>query len=177
MRQARLGIDFGRVINEGSAELGGDDTTFLSGGFEEAMRTPAKPDAFEVIGRLTELFEGRVWIVSKCGERIQQRTREWLDYNDFWTLTGISPENKRFCRQRPEKALHCKRLQITHFIDDRRDVLGHMRETVEHLYLFGPQKTPAPEWATPTLTWLDVENAVTSGIAAEPQRPARRRSR
>lgn len=177
MKEPRLGIDFGRVINEGSAQPGGDDTTFLSGGFEAAMRTPAKPDAFEVIARLVPQFGSRVWIVSKCGERIQERTRQWLDYNDFWSKTGIPPANTRFCRQRPEKAVHCKRLQITHFIDDRRDVLGHMRGTVENLYLFGPQKSLAPDWVTATLTWADVELAVTPGISVAPRPPARHRSR
>jgi hypothetical protein len=177
MKEPRLGIDFGRVINEGSAEPGGDDTTFLSGGFEEAMRTPAMADSFEVIARLVQQFEGRVWIVSKCGERIQERTRQWLDYHDFWSKTGVSPDNKRFCRKRPDKAIHCKQLQITHFIDDRRDVLGHMQGIVEHRYLFGPQKFPAPDWVIATPTWADVENAVTAEISAAPRQPATRRSR
>ncbi|TCO64654.1 hypothetical protein [Actinocrispum wychmicini] len=160
MKEPGLGVDFGRVINEGSAEPGGDDTTFLSGGYEEAMRTPAMPDAMDVLPRLVEMFEGRVWIVSKCGPRIQERTLQWLDHHDFWNKTGILRANTRFCRERAEKAVHCKRLGITHFIDDRRDVLGHMRDVVEHRYLFGPQKTPAPDWVVATPTWADVQSLI-----------------
>jgi len=157
MKEPRLGVDFGRVINDGSAAPGGADTTFLSGGFAEAMSTPEMAGLYDVLPGLVDSFEGRVWIVSKCGERIQERTLQWLDHNDFWTKTGISPDNIRFCRQRPEKAVHCKRLGITHFVDDRRDVLGHLRDLVDHLYLFGPQKMPAPDWVVATPTWADVQ--------------------
>jgi hypothetical protein len=177
MREPRLGVDFGRVINHVPSHPDGEDTAFLNGGFDAAMRTPASPGTYEVLSRLTELFEGRVWIVSKCGERIQERTLQWLNHNDFWAQTGISPANARFCRKRPDKALHCKELQITHFVDDRRDVLSHLRGLVDHLYLFGPQKAEAPDWVTATPTWTDVETAVTEGIAAEPHSPAKRRSR
>jgi hypothetical protein len=181
-QQPRLGVDFGRVINDGSSHLGGNDTVFLSGSLADAMRTPAMPDAFDTLAKLTDVFGGRVWIVSKAGERIQERTMHWLDHNNFWTATGISRANARFCRKRPEKAVHCKRLGITHFVDDRRDVLGHMRDIVEHLYLFGAQKAAPPEWATATPTWADVataiaETTVTEGNAAEPQPRATRRSR
>jgi hypothetical protein len=170
--QPRLGIDFGRVINDGSAHPDGDDTTFLNGGFEAAMRTPAMPGAFSSIARLTTLFAGHVWIVSKCGTRIQERTLQWLQYNDFWTKTGMSPANTRFCRARPDKAMHCKELGITHFVDDRRDVLGHMRGIVGNLYLFGHQKFAAPTWATATPTWRDVEIAVIEGTPVAPRPPA-----
>lgn len=158
--QPRLGIDFGRVINDGSAHPAGDDTTFLNGGFAAAMRTPAMPGAFSSIARLTTLFAGNVWIVSKCGSRIQERTLQWLEHNNFWTETGMSPANTRFCRARPDKAVHCEELGITHFVDDRRDVLGHMRGTVGSLYLFGRQKFAAPSWVTATPTWRDVEIAI-----------------
>jgi hypothetical protein len=175
--QPKLGIDFGRVINDGASHPDGDDTAFLSGDYETAMRTPAMPGAYETIARLTTLFGGHVWIVSKCGERIQERTVQWLDHNDFWAKTGMSPENTRFCRQRPEKAVHCKRLGITHFVDDRRDVLGHMRGVVKHLYLFGNQKSEPPEWVTPTPAWRDVEVAVIQETAAAPRQRAKPRSR
>ena len=37
----------------------------------------------------------------------------------------------------PEKADHCLELAVTHFVDDRSDVLNHLVGIVEHLYLFG----------------------------------------
>jgi hypothetical protein len=50
----------------------------------------------------------------------------------------------RFCLKRPEKAVHCRELQITHFIDDRTDVLEAMLGVVPNLYLFGPQADRPP---------------------------------
>jgi hypothetical protein len=41
-----------------------------------------------------------------------------------------------FCRQRHEKAAICRELGLTHFIDDRLEVLSHLLGTVPHLYLF-----------------------------------------
>nr|CTQ93952.1 hypothetical protein [Kibdelosporangium sp. MJ126-NF4] len=170
-------MDFGRVINDGASHPGGDDTVFLTGSVEDAMRTLAMPDAFDTLARLVEVFDGKVWIVSKAGERTQERTLQWMDHNGFWSATGIPRANVRFCRKRPEKAVHCRQLGVTHFIDDRRDVLGHLRGLVEHLYLFGVQKAGPPEWVVATPTWLDVETAVTEGIEGEPRPRATRRSR
>lgn len=90
-----------------------------------------------------------VWIVSKCGERIQRRTLRWLDHHDVYERTGLPRGNVRFCRQRAEKASHCRELGITHFIDDRADVLSHLRGLVPNLYLFGAQTRPIPGWGHP----------------------------
>jgi hypothetical protein len=62
----------------------------------------------------------------------------------------------RFCLQRPEKALHCRELGITHFIDDRTDVLEAMIGVVPNLYLFGPQRAPAPPGMRHLGSWWDV---------------------
>src|ERR1700691_2650470 len=132
-----LGVDFGGVINDGSAHPSGDDTTFLSGTLADAMETPVMAGAVDAIRRLSTLFGGRVWIISKCGPRIQDRTEQWLVHHEFFTRTGVNPSQVRFCRQRPEKAIHCAELGVTHFVDDRADVLGHLLGIVDHLFLFG----------------------------------------
>lgn len=49
----------------------------------------------------------------------------------------------RFCRERPQKAPICAELGITHFIDDRADVLEPMCGIVANRFLFGPQRAPA----------------------------------
>ncbi|MCU1686197.1 MAG: hypothetical protein JWQ81_6936 [Amycolatopsis sp.] len=160
MNESRLGVDFGKVINAGRSAPGKGDTVFLSGGYDQAMATPASAGCFDALARLTAQFEGRVWVVSKCGERIQQRTEQWLDHHDFWARTGIDSDQLRFCRRRPDKAVHCAELGITHFVDDRADVLGHLRDLVPHLYLFGHQGTPPPPWVRHTLDWADVEREI-----------------
>ncbi len=164
--EPRLGIDIGRVIMA-PVKGGKADTSFLSGGLEQAMRTPPSPGAFEGVRVLTEVFGGRVWLVSKAGETVQRKTLAWLEHWDFYRLTGLPRAQVRFCLKRPDKAVHCRELQITHFIDDRLDVLEHLRGLAAHLYLFGeqPQEAENPEWLTPVRDWAEVTAAVLRSAA------------
>jgi len=129
-----LGVDIGGVLIDRVAD--GTDTSFFS---KRYLETPAVADGFETLARLArERFGERVYIVSKCGPTIQAKSREWLVHRRFTEITGIPPERVRFCRTREEKAPICKRLGITHFIDDRYDVLSYMK-TVPHRFLFQPR--------------------------------------
>lgn len=163
-----LGIDIGRVIIGAVDDNGHADTSFLSGTPERALQTPPAPDAFPCIGRLVDLFGGAVWLVSKCGPRVQAKTRAWLDHWRFWDVTGVVPGNVRFCLERAQKARHCRDLAITHFIDDRLDVLEHLRGVVGHLYLFGTdwRARPAPAWAVPVVTWPSALATLERDVAA-----------
>jgi len=161
MREARIGIDIGRVIM--APIVGGRaDTGFLSGSDTKAMKTPPSPQAFESVRRLVELLDGRVWLVSKCGSNVQRKTRMWLDTWCFYQETGVRRGAVRFCRRRPDKALHCRELKITHFIDDRVDVLVHLEGLVPHRYLFGeqPKLKRTPRGMHPVLDWPDALAAV-----------------
>jgi hypothetical protein len=160
----RLGVDIGRVIIDGSSHPTGDDTAFLKGGIENALRTPPMAGAFKSIARLSTLFDGQVWLVSKCGERVEVRTRQWLAYHRFFGRTNIDPERLRFCRQRPEKAIHCRELEITHFIDDRIDVLESLEGIVAHRYLFGPQRHGVPGEFRHCVDWPAAERAVAGDL-------------
>jgi hypothetical protein len=169
-REARLGVDIGRVITDGPAHPEGGDAAFFNGDTATMLRTPSVPGAFEALARLVTLFEGRVWVVSKCGERVQRRTLLWLDHNDFAGRTGIPPEHVRFCRQWADKAVHCAELGITHFVDDKLEVHEALRGLVPHLYLFGRQEGQArpPTWVEPTPTWPHAEEAITATLAGTP---------
>jgi len=159
-QQDILGIDIGRVIIGPVDDDGRADTSFLSGTPDRAMQTPPAAGAFAAITRLAAAFDGAVWLVSKCGPGVQAKTRRWLDHWRFWATTGIAPAHLRFCRERRDKALHCHELGVTHFIDDRLDVLEHLRNVVPELYLFGHQKARPPSWVTPVITWPAVLAAV-----------------
>jgi hypothetical protein len=178
MVEPRLGVDFGRVIQGGgpsvacprtpgtrdddAAPTEPEDTVFLSGDMESAMRSPPTEGAFDVLPRLVARFGGRVWVISKCGERIQRRTLQWLDHHDFYRRTGIPRWNVRFCGRRADKAIHCAELGITHMIDDRLDVHAALRGLVPFRYLFGPQDAPPPDWVVHTPSWADVDRALAS---------------
>jgi hypothetical protein len=159
--EPRIGIDIGRVImapvNGGKA-----DTSFLSGSLEMAMLTPPSPGAFEGVKALVTAFNGRTWLISKAGPNVQQKTKLWLRHWDFYAATGLPPEQVRFCVERHQKAEHCRQLKITHFIDDRLDVLEAIRDDVPHLYLFGeqPRLEEIPSWTVHVADWEKATNAV-----------------
>ncbi|TYB43490.1 hypothetical protein [Actinomadura chibensis] len=160
--EPRLGVDFGRVIHGGLLAPGDDDTAFLDGSFAEALASPATEGVYDVLPGLVEAFGGRAWIISKCGDRVRRRTLAWLDHHDFYARTGLPRENVRFCAKRPEKALHCAELGITHMIDDRPDVHRAIRGLVPYRYLFGPEKTleegvrRIPDWASAEVIRRDI---------------------
>lgn len=134
----KLGIDIGRVIIAGGSGTG--DTSFFSGDTAAMLRTPAVPGAFEAIARLVPRF-AETWLISKCGPRIQRRSTEWLLHHRFFERTGIPPEHIRFCLRRPDKAIHCAELGITHFVDDKPDVIAAITPAVPHCYLFKNWRT------------------------------------
>lgn len=166
--EPRLGIDIGKVIME-PVKGGKADTAFLGSSMEKAIRTPPAPGAFEGVRTLVTAFAGRVWLVSKAGASVQQKTRAWLKHWDFYGVTDLRPEHLRFCLERSQKAGHCKQLKITHFIDDRLDVLEHLRGIVPQLYLFGeqPRLGTIPEWVIHTGDWERATAAVLLGLAGD----------
>jgi len=142
-----VGVDIGRVIIAGD----GPDTSFLGASDDAAMRAPEMPGAFDAIGELVETFDGRVWLVSKCGPRIEARTRRWLEARRFYARTGMPKEHVRFCRERRDKAPIAVDLHLDRFVDDRADVLRSMRGLVPRLVLFGASAAEqgmvaAPDW-------------------------------
>jgi ribA/ribD-fused uncharacterized protein len=161
-----LGVDFGRVIQGGDVPDGNDDTQFLGSSYDTAMQSPATVGMFDALPRLVERFDGRVWIISKCGPRIRHLMLSWLEFHDFYDRTGVPRDNVRYCAKRAEKAGHCIELGVTHMIDDRLDVHSHLRGVVENLYLFGTQRTAvAPPWVTSVRTWTETEAAIAAEFA------------
>lgn len=155
-----LGIDIGRVIID-SPPGALADTGFFHGDSDQLLATPEVPGAIEAIGRLVPLFGPvNVWLVSKCGQRIQDRTLRWLDGHGFWARTAMLTDQARFVRARGDKAWVCAKLGITYFVDDRPDVLFPMEETVPRRYLFGPGWRAAPRGLTAVADWKEAEAAI-----------------
>jgi len=151
----RLGIDIGRVLIAAEG-ANGADTSFIGGSLNDALSTPPYEGMFAAVAPLVARFEGRVWLVSKCGPSVQAKSRAWLLHHRFFERTGVAPSNLRFCLERPQKADHCRELGITHFIDDRTDVLHHLEGIVANRYLFGPQRRPVTDAGLILLpTWND----------------------
>jgi hypothetical protein len=127
----RLGLDFGDTIVTANNQAGkalkmSEDPKYLN---RQEM-----PDAITSIARLVSIFTPQdVFIVSRCSLIGEQKIMAWLYYHNFWEQTGVLRENIRFCRERHEKGPICQKLGITHFVDDRLEVLAAMN-TVRHRY-------------------------------------------
>ncbi len=95
-------------------------------------------DAFRVIKRLTtERFGRESYIVSKVTPEQKIRAIIHLNRTKFYAKTGISPQRVEFCTERSDKAPIAKRLSLTHFVDDRPEVMVYM-DFVPHRILFRP---------------------------------------
>lgn len=158
-----FGVDVGGVIIAASNE--NTDTSFFSENYLHSRPTEA---VFESIARIVHERFGpnRSYIVSKCGKRVQEKTLEWLEYNEFYRQTGMLPGCERFTRTREGKAPICEELGVTHFVDDRLDVLRHL-STVRHKVLFQGHQKELRKFAhlLPTVThvesWPEVVDVLT----------------
>ena len=118
-----IGIDIGGVIIRPARESG--DTSFFSSGY---LETPMVEGAFEAVAQLNrELFPGAVHLVSKAKSGTARKTLDWLSHHAFHHITGVPLERVHFCEERAEKAVIARRLNLTAFVDDRIDVLEHLR--------------------------------------------------
>lgn len=122
----RLGIDIGKVI------IGVDtDTPGKTIFGPDFLNTPEVPDAINTIRSLGDSGNWeQIHLVSKCGPNIQNRAVEWMAHNKFFERSGVLSSNLHFCLERSDKASIVRELGITHFIDDRIDVLEYMEADI-----------------------------------------------
>ena len=123
----KIGIDIGNVIFGG----GGEDTSFFG---ENFLETPVIHGSFEAISELAQEFD--IWLVSKCGQKVQDKTLLWFAHHGFFEATGVNPEQVIFCRKRNEKAGIAESLGLRAFIDDREDIIDSMEGIVDQPILF-----------------------------------------
>lgn len=136
--EIKIGIDIGGVI---IAQDTDDPDLFFTDSF--LIAEPFE-NCFKTITRLVQNFGSEnIFIISKCGEKVQKKSREWLEHKDFFRLTGFNPDHLNFCLERHEKAGIAQTLHLTHFIDDRYSVLKYMVDLplIERLILFCPNDT------------------------------------
>ena len=154
----RVGIDYGGVIVRNRKLVRGEDTGLAGFHTPEA----AQPGVFDAMREIISICDGHVWIVSKAGSRMQERTRAWLDTVDFFTRTGLDVDHVRFCFERQEKGAICRELGISHFVDDHVHVMQILRYSVPHLYFFREQggERFCPPWATLVSDWTEVVNSL-----------------
>lgn len=94
------------------------------------------PDAFRVIHRFNRTWDG-VFIVSRVNEEQKIRSLAWLKESRFFEQTGVPQDNLYYCAERKDKAPICAELGVTHFIDDRPEVMAALAPHIQKL-LFNP---------------------------------------
>jgi uncharacterized HAD superfamily protein len=129
----RIGIDIGRVIIDSDT----DENLIFTEKYLEAKEVK---DSFSKIRDFCKNYGSEnIYLVSKCGDSIQKKTKEWLEYKDFYTKTNFNKENLYFCYKREDKYPIAKKLNLNLFIDDRYSVLEYfLNDTGIDLYLFNP---------------------------------------
>lgn len=177
-KQVRIGIDIGRVIINGKQddlqrELG------ERGRKQNYLHIPPVSESFRYIKRLVQRYGAEnVWLISTCGERREERSRAWLEERGFYRETGVRRDQVIYCSTFPAKASIAQRLRLTHFVDDRPDVLIPMAKIVSVRILFNPEPEQVKRWGIPESAhqvrhWSEVSGI----IAATALQRNRRRER
>jgi hypothetical protein len=145
-RQERIGIDVGGVVLDFMPYF---DTDVSFNG-DNYLQTPEIEGAIDSIAELNRgRFKDQVCMVTRYDKNYGPgRVIEWLESKDFFARTGIPMDRYHPCIERYDKTPICINLGITHFIDDRAEVLSHMIDQVPHLYLFKSPDADREEFAS-----------------------------
>lgn len=150
-----LGVDVGGVIVD-YARAAKDRKDQMSK--EEFLLIPEIEGAIDTLARLNQgVFKDSVYLVSKHSGSPED-VQEWLINHNFYQRTGISRDHLYQCATREGKAPIVQKLNITHFIDDRAEVMSHFADFVPNLYHFQSILEDRNEWATKIPVLAYVEN-------------------
>lgn len=136
-----LGLDVGGVLVDRVSDR--TDTSFMG---NRPMETPAVKGSLTAVQRLVVHFGQRVHIISKAGPQVAGLTTRWLTVHgyieEYFSSNGVETDgvqiprtNLHYVRSRREKDPVAHALGITHFVDDRLDVLDNL-SSVPHRFLF-----------------------------------------
>jgi hypothetical protein len=157
-----LGLDIGGVLKPHRVRE--DNPRFA----EALEQTPPFAGAVDGVRRLVgEVFGGRVWVVSKIREANEEPLRAWLRHHGLVAAGLIAADHIHFCRERADKAVIAAGLGLTHFVDDRPEVLSHMPERLIR-FLFQPDPDELQRYA-PSVVGVPVFDAwpaLTEALAA-----------
>ncbi len=124
---------------------------------DDYLQTPEVPDALPSLELLHEQGH-ELFVISKCGDRVEQRSREWLQARDFSARTGAGEDRWHFVRERPDKAPLAERLRLDAFVDDNAGVVRSMVPVVRTAVLLRPEVSehPLPDGVLQARSWAEV---------------------
>ncbi len=154
MATMKVGIDNGNVLCE-------SDTDYIRKGDLSAAREI--PGGFDTLTRLVQVNGAdNIWIVSKCGQKVQDLSWQWFKQHKLFERTGLTPTRYNlppdyltmdpehlhwlltshrtvFCQDRIDKAFIAESLGLEAFVDDRLQILGSLPPYVKIRILFRPK--------------------------------------
>jgi hypothetical protein len=134
--EERLAVDLGNVIID-HVGFGTTDEYVNNGDYNQI---PALNDAVSSLQKLnSEVFKNDVYVVYNATNVADSKIMTWLTHNNFFEMTGIDPTKIIRSESGRNKRPFCVKNKITHFIDDRLEVLTGLVGTVPNLYLLGGQ--------------------------------------
>jgi len=134
----RVASDIGGVILEGAK-----DGSTTAGEDYDGAHSSLLPGALDGLRALATEYE--VWLLSYCGESMEDKTRAKLR---SCGVADIVPEERwRFTRTRPDKAVVMKAEGISILIDDRGDIVGHCHANYLRAVLFKQHASGGSGWA------------------------------
>lgn len=140
-----LGVDIGGVIYDLARDFQPNKVVTE----EEVLNTPAIPGAIESLAVLNRHdFKDSIYLISKYGPDGPGSIQKWLEKQNFYELTGISRDHLYQCAERHEKAPIVRDLGVTHFVDDRAEVMSYFADFVPNLYHFQSLLEDKEEWGS-----------------------------
>ena len=166
----RLGVDIGGVLKPHRTPE--TEPRFVT----SLQTTEPVPGSLETLRRLASGgFGPRLWVVSKCRAENEEPLRAWLGRNGFLDDGLVLLTDVHFCRERADKAEIARHLRLSHFVDDRPEVMSHMDRAI-HRVLFQPDRDDAAAYAAsiggvPMVeTWDDVAAALLATLSDRVER-------
>ena len=150
MKELRiLGVDLGNVIIDHFAF--GTTRKFLISG--DYCKIKPVENSIECIKDLARISFDKVIIIYNATDFAYSKIQNWLSH---WDLTeDINNSSIQIVRSSlgRDKSFDCKRLNVTHFVDDRLEVILKLRNEVKNLYLFRPQDQEVMNNKTQEVFW------------------------
>ena len=129
-RTAVLGIDIGGVVTKIPIGSNRDDS-FLG---KDPLLTPKMEDSFTVISELAKQY--RIVFITRAGGPTRRALADWFRDQQFFESTELSMGRVFYTSTRDEKIGVAMDQGVTHFIDDRLEVLMGMLGIVPNLIAF-----------------------------------------
>lgn len=131
----RLGVDVGGVIMDWIPYLE-TERSYLGDNYRE---TPVMEGSLEALKQLNESqFKNNIYIISKYSEHGPDRMYDWIESKDFYLKTGIPKEHVHLCGTDAEKTPIGEKLELSHYVDDKPEILETFVGKIPNLYIFNP---------------------------------------